>query len=108
FSYLPSLLFTQRRMQPAILQQAYTSELVLKGMVLEDQQQVLRSMRKTSDSAALQLYEQWRVNKTLLGRQLLLPVSRRVPYLDSLQEATTQLEQQLSRRAAVFRSQLQR
>ena len=76
-------------------------------MVLEDQQQVLKSIRKSSDSSALQLYEQWHFNKTLVGKQLLLNPSKRLPYLDSLQEATTQLEQQLSRRAASFRNQLQ-
>ena len=104
FSYLPSLLFTRHTARPSLLQQLYTDELATKGMVLDDQQQVQNAIRKSSDSATLQVFEQWRFNKTSIGKQLLLPITKRLPYLDSLQEATTLLEQQLSRRATSFRN----
>ncbi|MBD0331780.1 MAG: CHAT domain-containing protein, partial [Chitinophagaceae bacterium] len=107
FSYLPSLLFTQGIHQPSLLQQVYATELALKGMVLEDQKIVLNSIRKSKDNAALQLYERWYSNKVFLGKQLLLPIKQRVAYLDSLEEATNQLEQQLSLESAAFRKQQQ-
>jgi hypothetical protein len=72
-------------------------------MVLEDQQAVLNSIRKSGDSTGLKLYEQWRLNKAFLGKQLLLPIAKRLSKMDSLQEVTNQIEQQLSRRTASFR-----
>lgn len=104
FNYIPSLLFTHIQSPSTVIRQLYVSELALKGMVLEDQKGVLSRIRKSGDSTALQLYEQWRHTKIVLGKQLLLPYAKRVPYLDSLQEVANQLEQQLSRRAASFRS----
>jgi CHAT domain-containing protein len=93
--------------QPALAQQVYANELTLKGMVLNDQKTVLNSIKKSRDSATLSLYEHWRLNKALVGKQLLLPLNKRVPYFDSLQEASNQLEQQLSRSSRVFRNQVQ-
>lgn len=107
FDYLPSLLFAQKTEWPSAAKQVYEIEFVLKGMVLQDQQKVLSAIRKTEDSTALRLYEQWRFNKVFLGKQLLLPVAQRVPYVDSLEEVTTQLEQQLSYRTNVFRNQIE-
>ncbi|MEI6946941.1 CHAT domain-containing tetratricopeptide repeat protein [Paraflavisolibacter sp. H34] len=107
FCYLPSLLYKGRLKDPTLLQRVYAQELALKGMVLEDQQQVLHAIRKSGDTAALQLFEQWQFHKSFIGGQLLLPKSERDPYLDRLQEEANELEQQLSRRAVSFR-QLQR
>ena len=107
FSYLPSLLLTHNLRSPALLQQVYIQELVLKGMVMDDQKTVLSSIRKSGDQAALLLYEEWNRNKTLLGKQLLLPILQRVPYLDSLEEATKKMEQELSRISTAFRSRPQ-
>ena len=108
FNLLPSLLVTNKETeQPTLIQQLYANELALKGMVMESQQTMLHAIRKSSDSAALLLYEQWRSNKAFQGKQLLLPLAKRVPYLDSLQEATVYLEQQLARSIAAFSSRLQ-
>lgn len=106
FNYLPSLLFTQSSSPAALSVQVYQNELALKGMVLEDQQGVVNSIRKSGDSASLRLYESWRSNKAFLGKQFLLPLASRIPYFDSLQEATLQMEQRLSRSSAAFRSQI--
>ena len=103
FNYLRSWLFIEP-LNSLLLRKIYQTELKLKGMVLEDQKNVLNAIRKSGDSTALQLYEKWYFNKDLIGKQLLMPIARRLPNLDSLQEATTQLEQQLSRQAASFRS----
>ncbi len=103
FDFLPSFLSIHSA-QSYLANQVYTNELVLKGMVLEDQQGLLNSIRKSGDSTGFQLYKQWRSNKTFLGRQLLLPAFDRISTLDSLQELTNQLEQQLSRRTASFRN----
>ena len=107
FSYLPSLLCKTPVMPPSVLQQVYTNGMALKGMVLDDQQQVLTGARKSDDSISLQLYWQWRGNKFFLGQQILLPVDQRVAFLESIQERTNSLEQQLAHRSAAFRNHLQ-
>jgi tetratricopeptide (TPR) repeat protein/CHAT domain-containing protein len=104
FNDLPSLLFIQNTRSSSFIHQLYTSQLTLKGMVLEDQQTVLSSIRKSTDSTALKLYERWRFNKAFLGKQLLLRTVKRVSYMDSLQKVTNQMEQELSRRSATFHS----
>lgn len=91
FHFLSSLLFTQDARYTAAIKQVYANELVLKGMVLEDQQQVLRSIRKSGDSSFLSLFEKWRLNKAFLGKQLLLPIAKRVLYFDSLQKSLISL-----------------
>jgi tetratricopeptide (TPR) repeat protein len=103
FDFLPSLLFTQHVTQSSLVNQVFENEIALKGMVLEDQKGVLSSIRNSTDSTALQLYEQWSFDKAVLGKQLILPIDQRLSYLDSLQEVTNQLEQELSRRSTVFR-----
>ncbi|MCU7551965.1 tetratricopeptide repeat protein [Chitinophagaceae bacterium LB-8] len=106
FDYLPSILYTQEKAGQPELQQLYASELISKGMVLENQRQVLYSIRKSNDSVALQLFDQWRLYKAFIGKQLLLPISRRVPNLDQLQETANQMEQELSSLALPFRNLL--
>lgn len=106
FNYLPSIIYSHERADQSALLQLYENELEAKGMVLEDQRQVLHSIRKSRDSAALQLFNLWRLHKVFTGKQMLLPVSQRVPYLDQLQETTNQIEQQLSRVAIPFRNHL--
>ncbi len=107
FSYLPSLLFTGQADLPLAQRQVYADQLTLKGLVLENQKIILNSIRRSGDSGALRLYEQWQASKTVLGKQLLLPVNQRLPALDSLQKATNELEQELSRSSATFRRQQQ-
>jgi len=105
FNYIPSVVFTDGVDQGVLINQAYSNELALKGMVLEDQQTVLNSIRKSEDTITLSLYNHWRFNKAFLGKQLLLPLHQRVSYFDSLQEVTNQLEQQISRHSIAFSNQ---
>ena len=104
FSYIPSLIYKNPIIAPDVLEQLYINQITLKGMVLEDQRQVLTAIRKNDDSAALKVYGQWQLNKTFLGQQFLLPVNLRLPYIDSLQQYTNYLEQQLSRSSVRYRS----
>lgn len=100
FSYLPSVLLLQKEKKLSLIEQVFRNELALKGFVLQDQQRVLNSIRKSNDSAALRLYEKWRFNKILLGKQLLLPEKK--PGIDSLQNLVLRLEEQLSQYSAAF------
>jgi CHAT domain-containing protein/tetratricopeptide (TPR) repeat protein len=107
FYYLPSLVFTQNIDQPEIVNQVYANEIALKGMVLEDQRQVLYSIRQSGDSSTLRLYRQWQYNKALTGRQMLLPKSQRDPKTDSIAATALRAEEELSRRSTAFRKQQQ-
>ncbi len=104
FQYLPSLLYLGKINSPDIVNRVYQDIIALKSMILFHQQQVYNSIRKSGDSTALQLYNQWRFNKAFLGRQVLLPPEKRAPGFDNLQDATLQLERQLSGRSLTFRN----
>jgi CHAT domain-containing protein len=106
FRFLPSLLFFHAdKIQPAV-KRLFENELVLKGIVLQDQERVFRSIRDSKDSSTIKLYQQWISNKNFLGRQELLHIRNRVPYYDSLREVTAHLEQRLSRYSSSFSNQI--
>jgi CHAT domain-containing protein len=104
FQYLPSLVYLHKTNNPEIINRIYSDALVLKSMVLFQQQQIYNNIRKGRDSIGLKLYNQWRFNKSFLGQQLLLPQALRRSDFDSLKDATTQTEEQLSRISASFRN----
>lgn len=103
FNFLPSITFFQKGKDAKIVYQVYANELALKGMVLEDQQQVLRGIRSSGDSNLLRVYNRWRYNKALLGKLFLLPKIQNSTYFDSVKEAANQMEQQLSLSSETFR-----
>jgi CHAT domain-containing protein len=104
FQYLPSLLYLKKISGTQFVNRAYTNALGLKSMVLFQQQQVYNNIRKSTDSTAIHEYNTWRFNKAFLGQQLLLPKNKRLPGFDSLSDATTQMEEQLSRISSSFRN----
>jgi CHAT domain-containing protein/tetratricopeptide (TPR) repeat protein len=107
FSYLPSFVYHYNNKEPRLLQQLYEDELMLKGMVLKDQQSLLNNIRKSKDSTVINLYNKWRINKIIIGQQLLLPKNERLKDFDALNDKTIQLEQELSRTSAAFRQERQ-
>jgi len=104
FQYLPSLLYLHKANSQDIVNRVYSDVIVLKSMVLFQQQQVYNSIRKSGDSTALKLYGQWRFNKAFLGRQILLVPGKRLSDFDSLRDVTTQIEGQLSGISLSFKS----
>ena len=105
FDFLPSLLFNHSTAGLNVARELYDNVLALKGMVLQDQQAVLGSIRRGGDSIVLQLYLRWYKCKAFVGSQHLLPIDSRVPDLDSLENVANELEQELSRHSLVFRNQ---
>lgn len=106
FQYLPSLLYLHKISSPEIVNRVYSDAITLKSMVLFHQQNVYNNIRKSGDSAALQLYDQWRLNKGLMGQEILLPPGKRLSNFDSLADITAQLEGRLSYISSTFRSNL--
>jgi CHAT domain-containing protein/tetratricopeptide (TPR) repeat protein len=104
FQYLPSLLYLHKTNDPGIINRIYNNEIALKSMILFYQQQVYNGIRKSNDSAVLELYTNWQFNKALLGQQLLLPGTQRIHEFDSLREVTTQMEEKLSNVSGSFRN----
>lgn len=102
FQYLPSLLYLNKTSNPEVINRVYHNAMALKSMVLFRQQQIYNSIRNGNDSFALTVYNQWRFNKAVIGQQLLLPEGQRNTTLDSLQDATEQLEEGLSRMSKSF------
>jgi CHAT domain-containing protein len=103
FNLLPSFLYRRRVTDPSIANRIYENAVVLKRMVLVHQQQVYNSIRKSKDTTALRLYNEWRFNKALLGQQLIVPAAFRMPTFNELLDATAQKERQLSLLSASFR-----
>ena len=104
FEYLPSLLYLQKIKSQQSINCVFNNAIALKSMVLFQQRQVYKNIRSSNDSNTISLYNDWRFNKSLTGKQLLLPVQQRIKNFDSLQEITVQMEEQLSQVSASFRN----
>ena len=105
FNFLPSYLFIKGLTQSPLVNKLYQNVITLKGMVLQDQHDVLHAIRKSGDSSILASFYKWRSAKAAQGLQQLLPLANRVLDLDSLENITNQLEQYLSYNSRAFRNQ---
>lgn len=105
FSYLPSIAANAKSVDNVMLQQMYNDELFLKGLVLQEQRNVFATIKGSNDTATLHLYEQWRFNKAIIGKQILLPLKKQRNDLVAIMQETKELEQQLSASSYVFRNQ---
>jgi CHAT domain-containing protein/lipopolysaccharide biosynthesis regulator YciM len=104
FDFFSSIVFRNNITYPAALIQLYNNELLRKGGALQNQMDVLRSIRLSGDTTILHLYDAWKTNNQNIARQMSRPIKSRTPYLDSLKEVNNEYEQILSRSSTVFRN----
>ncbi len=103
FQVASSLLFTNPNLSITFLQQICNQQLQLKGFVLNDGAKVLQEARKKSNPLLRQLLNNWETNRATLAKQYSLPISKRMPQLDSLEKQTNEQEKQINSQSVVFR-----
>lgn len=102
--YLPSMLYTKqvRRNSGQVAREIYNEQLFLKGMVLQDQKEVLNAVQLSKDSTTRELFQHWKETRSIEGRQMLLAPTKQIINMDSLDDQIRVIEQKLSARSFAF------
>ncbi|HSD07659.1 CHAT domain-containing tetratricopeptide repeat protein [Flavobacterium sp.] len=80
----------------------YENELLVKNISLRNQQNIIKSIQKSTDTALKKKYEQFVNNKRLLNKLNELPIEKRPAQYEQLTADTKTLEKELLRQSTVF------
>lgn len=83
----------------------FNNELFLKGLLLRNNQALVRQLSNSNEETILASYEKWLYLKKLIASQLTLPVDKTLPNLEALQQEAEALEGKLARKSALFSKQ---
>lgn len=81
----------------------YNNQLLLKGLLLENQGNLLASLRNQQDTASMLQYEQWQSMQRILARQYMKSLKSQHAFVDSLKKEVEKLELNLANNSALFR-----
>lgn len=79
-----------------IYKEIFNNELLFKSMILNSVIFMKRNIEKSNDTMLIQKFEDWRQLKFQLAKQYSLPIAKRLPDLDSLEQITNDLEGELA------------
>lgn len=96
--------FRYRKTTPAVLQNNYNQQLFFKSVALAGTQNVINTIRTSSDTSIKRIFENWQANKSIIAKEYALPAASRRPQLKKIEQETERLEKELTRKSAAFRS----
>lgn len=100
-----SLLYNYKNADPAIRKNSLDLLLGFKSLALSDTRNMLEAIRNSKDTGIKRMFDHWMVQKNLLAKQYALPVAERITDLKQLETQTENVEKELTRKSAAFRSQ---
>ncbi len=83
----------------------YNTQLILKSLSLADTRNMIGAIQNSKDLITQNLFTAWQNNKALLSKQYALPLDKRISALDSIENATENLEKELNKKSLAFRNQ---
>lgn len=81
---------------------SYDNELLVKGLLLRNQQRIQNNIQNSGDELLKNNYEQFIVNKRQLVKLQELPIKKRPDTYEKLETETELLEKELTRQSALF------
>lgn len=81
---------------------SYENELLVKGLLLRNQQRIQNNIQNSGDATLKSNYEQFVANKRQLVKLQELPINKRLATYEKLQTETELLEKELTRKSALF------
>jgi CHAT domain-containing protein len=100
-----SFLYNYRYASPGFYKDNYNLQLLLKSLSLADTKNALEAVRNSKDTGIYKLFDQWQNDKIILSKQYSLPIAKRRADLKELEANIENLEKELNRKSAGFRSQ---
>ncbi len=105
FDFSASLLYSNPNPSAAIVLNTYAHQLQLKGLVLNDEEKLLNSIRRNPDPALKQLFDQWQSNRSAIAWQYSQPASASaINLIDSLSAIANQQEKKINELSQVYNS----
>jgi CHAT domain-containing protein len=89
---------------PQLVQAAYNSRLVFKGVSIQNTNSLSNQMEQSKDSLIIKLVQDYKSNKSILIKTLAQPFATRTINTDSLSKITNQQEKDLLRQLADYRN----
>lgn len=81
---------------------AYNGVLLSKGLLLNAEMEMKKLLQESEDTFVVALYDETRMNKIMLNKQLEKPIKERLLDTDSLQRLINRQEQELIQRSKVY------
>ena len=100
FAFYPSLLTRFPAYAPSLIEAYTNQQLQLKGFVLNDASAALRKARTSGNKTLIQLIDQWQSTRTLLSKQLTLPIKERYYKVDSLEAIANVFEKNINQQSS--------
>jgi tetratricopeptide (TPR) repeat protein len=100
FNYYPSLLLRTKNAPASMIGDFVNQQLQLKGFILTDAAASLRKARASGTKELVKLIDTWQSSRTLLSKQLAMPVSERYYKTDSLELIANSLEKNINQQAS--------
>jgi len=105
FDFSASLLLTDPYPQDGFAVQTYNQQLLLKGLVLNDQAKVLETVRKSGNPALKRLLSDWQSNRSAIAWQYSQPKTSITRHLmDSLNAVSNEQEKRITQLSESFRN----
>ncbi|MGG9960329.1 CHAT domain-containing protein [Ferruginibacter sp. SUN106] len=89
---------------PDLLKAAYNNRLLINGIAIQNTSVLSKEMLQSKDSITVNLWKNYKSNKSLLNKTLTQPVTARVINSDSLADVTIQQEKDLMHQSESFRN----
>ncbi|MDZ4794700.1 MAG: CHAT domain-containing tetratricopeptide repeat protein [Bacteroidota bacterium] len=102
-----SFLYNYKKANPVTIKLIANTQLLFKGLILNNTQDVLKVLRQSSDTIIQKLYKKWLSYKKTLAEQYGLPKAERKPDLKQTETEAERLEKQLTKKSTEFRKQQQ-
>ena len=100
FSYYPSLLLRADKVAPEAIADFVNQQLQLKGFVLTDASASLRKARASGTKDLVKLIDKWQSSRTLLAKQLSMPIAERYYKTDSLETIANNFEKNINQQSS--------
>lgn len=100
FSYYPSLLLRADKPAPELIANFANQQLQLKGFILTDASASLRKARASGTKDLVKLIDKWQSSRTLLAKQLAIPIADRYYKTDSLETIANNFEKSINQQSS--------
>ncbi|TNE60088.1 MAG: tetratricopeptide repeat protein [Bacteroidetes bacterium] len=81
----------------------YNNQLLLKGLLMENQGSLLAALRDQQDSSTIKEYAAWKSLQRILARQYMLPRDKRLASIGRMEEELEKMEIALAGKSTAFR-----
>jgi len=100
-----SFLYTNQIQAKELAESNFNFQLFAKSLALTDTRYMMEFAGSSNDSVFKRLFTGWQLNRSILAKQYALPANKRMAGLAAIEAKTEELEKELTRNSAAFRSQ---